>query len=538
MNQGFYRDRAREAMGAFCRYMLAALKWTAAACGLGGICGLLGAGFHEAIDLATNFRMNHGFIIWFLPAAGLITLLLYQLCRVSFGAGTNLIIQSVTTNEHIPAFLAPLIVAGTLLSHLFGASVGREGAALQLGGSIGHNLAELLRFDEDDVRTVSMCGMAACFSAMFGTPLTAAIFVLEVITVGSLHYGAFLPCVLASYTAAAVSRALGIQPMSYALTGHPGHQPEMVGRVILLAALCALVAILLCFTLHQASRLAEKLVKNAYLRIAAGGLAMAVLVSSLGLTDFAGAGGHMIQRAVDGTAEPWAFLVKLLLTALCVGSGFRGGEIVPTLFIGAAFGCAVGPLLGLDASFAAAIGMVCVFCGVVNCPIATVFLAVEMFSTVDIGLFAIAIAVAFVLSGYTGLYSSQVILFSKVKRQARHPEKPQEKREPSLYKNIEKQTVLSLKDQVDYQPGQVVSKTLVQSEAMSMTLFSFDKGVEISACKADGEAMATVLEGTGRFTVGGQVFLLGPGETLVMPKGIPHAVFGEERFKMQLVVSF
>ena len=219
MNQGFYRDRAREAMGAFCRYMLAALKWTAAACGLGGICGLLGAGFHEAIDLATNFRMNHGFIIWFLPAAGLITLLLYQLCRVSFGAGTNLIIQSVTTNEHIPAFLAPLIVAGTLLSHLFGASVGREGAALQLGGSIGHNLAELLRFDEDDVRTVSMCGMAACFSAMFGTPLTAAIFVLEVITVGSLHYGAFLPCVLASYTAAAVSRALGIQPMSYALTG-------------------------------------------------------------------------------------------------------------------------------------------------------------------------------------------------------------------------------------------------------------------------------------------------------------------------------
>lgn len=425
----FYREKARETAKAAGRYVLAILKWTAAACGAGGLCGLLGAGFHAAIDYATQFRMEHGFIIWFLPAAGLVTLLLYRLCKVSFDAGTNLVIQSVTTNEHIPVLLAPLITAGTLLSHLFGASVGREGAALQLGGSIGHNLAELLRFDEDDVRTLSMCGMAACFSAMFGTPLTAAVFVLEVITVGSLHYGALLPCVLASYTAAAVSGALGIPPMAYTLTSRPDFQPGAVGRVVLLAALCALVSILLCVTLHQASRLAGKLIKNAYLRIAAGGLAMAVLAGALGLSDFAGAGAHMIQRAMNGTAEPWVFLVKLLLTALCVGSGFRGGEIVPTLFIGATFGCAVGPLLGLDAGFAAAVGMLCVFCGVVNCPITTAFLAVEMFSTADIGLFAIAIAVSFVLSGYFGLYSSQVIVFSKVKRQFRRPDETKEKGE-------------------------------------------------------------------------------------------------------------
>lgn len=424
-----FRDKAREAAGAAGRYVLAALKWAAAACGVGGICGLLGSGFHAAIDYATQFRMEHSYIIWFLPAAGLVTLLLYRLCKVSFDAGTNLVIQSVTTNEHIPALLAPLITAGTLLSHLFGASVGREGAALQLGGSIGHNLAELLRFDEDDVRTLSMCGMAACFSAMFGTPLTAAVFVLEVITVGSLHYGALLPCVLASYTAAAVSRGLGIPPMAYTLAGLPDFRPGAVVRVVLLAALCALVSILLCVTLHQASHLAGKLIKNAYLRIAAGGLAMAVLVSALGLSDFAGAGAHMIQRAVNGAVEPWTFLVKLLLTALCVGSGFRGGEIVPTLFIGATFGCAAGPLLGLDAGFAAAVGMLCVFCGVVNCPITTALLAVEMFSTADIGLFAIAIAVSFVLSGYFGLYSSQVIVFSKVKRQFRRPDETKEKGE-------------------------------------------------------------------------------------------------------------
>ena len=182
-------------------YLLAALKWLFAAGALGALCGVLGAVFHEGIDLATAFRQDYPLIIWLLPLAGVLTLSLYRLCKVSFSAGTNLIIQSVTTNEHIPAPLAPLIVLGTLLSHLFGASVGREGAALQLGGSIGHNLGERLGFDESDVRVLSMCGMAGCFSAMFGTPITAAIFVLEVICVGTLQHSAFLPCVTCSCSA-------------------------------------------------------------------------------------------------------------------------------------------------------------------------------------------------------------------------------------------------------------------------------------------------------------------------------------------------
>lgn len=143
---------------------------------------------------------------------------------------------------------------------------------------------------------------------------------------------------------------------------------------------------------------------------------MALAAGVFGLYDFAGAGAHMIQRAVDGQALPWAFLLKLVLTALCVGTGFRGGEIVPTLFIGATFGCAVGPVLGLEPGFAAAVGMIALFCSVVNCPLASLLLAAEMFSTGELGLFAIGVAVAFVLSGYFGLYSSQRILFSKIKR--------------------------------------------------------------------------------------------------------------------------
>lgn len=399
------------------RYLLAFIKWSLASAVVGAVCGLLGAGFHAAIDAVTGLRQANPVIIWFLPLAGLLTLLLYRLCKVSFSAGTNLIIQSVTTNEHVPILLAPLIVAGTLLSHAFGASVGREGAALQLGGSIGHNLGELFRLDGDDVRVLSMCGMSACFSAMFGTPLAAAVFVLEVIQVGTIQYSAFLPCVFASYVSCLTGQLLGAHPMRYVLpNGIPALSFGTAAQVGGLAVLVALLSILLCTALHEAGHWAEKLVKSPYLRIAAGGLVMAALVGAFGLQDFAGAGAHMIERAVNGQTIPYAFLLKLLLTALCVGVGFRGGEIVPTLYIGATFGCLVGPMLGLDPGFAAAVGMTSLFCSVVNCPLATLFLAAEMFSTGDLGLFAVGIAVAFVLSGYFGLYSSQRIVFSKIKR--------------------------------------------------------------------------------------------------------------------------
>lgn len=408
----------REKLAGAGRYVLAALRWAAVSLLTGTVCGLLGTAFHWAIDWVTEYRSAHMLIIWLLPIAGAATLLLYRLCRVSFDADTNLIITSVTTNEHIPVLLAPLITAGTLLSHLFGASVGREGAALQLGGSVGHNMGELLGFDEDDVRVMSMCGMAACFSAMFGTPVSAAVFVLEVICVGTFQYAALLPCVVSSCTAGWISRALGAKPMGYALPEMPAMDMGTVLRTTVLAVLVAALGIVLCIALHKASEIWAKLVGSPYLRIVLGGLIMAALVSIFKLTDYAGAGAHMIERAIGGETEPWAFALKLVLTALCVGAGFRGGEIVPTLFIGATFGCTVGPLLGLGSGFAAAIAMTALFCSVVNCPIATIFLAAEMFGTTDLMLFALAIAVAFVMSGYFGLYSSQRFQFSKVKRRA------------------------------------------------------------------------------------------------------------------------
>lgn len=411
----------RKAAAKLCRaaacYLLAFCKWILVSAVLGVLCGLVGAGFHKTVDLVTEVRMEHVWLVWFLPLAGVLTLLLYRLCRVSFGAGTNLIFQSVSTGEHVPILLVPLIFAGTALSHLFGASVGREGAALQLGGSIGHNFGELFRFDKEDVRVLSMCGMAACFSALFGTPLTAAVFVLEVISVGVLRYNALLPCAISSYASCLTARALGVLPMSFSLEGGvPDFTALSALRAAGLAALTGLLGILFCSAVHGAGHLAGKYLKNPYLRIATGGLLMAVLTVLFGLYDYNGAGTGIIARAVGGEAEPFAFLLKLLLTALCVGVGFRGGEIVPTLFIGATFGCVMGPLLGLPAGFSAALCMTALFCSVVNCPIASLFLAMELFGTAELPLFAIAVAVAFVLSGYFGLYSSQKIVFSKIKQ--------------------------------------------------------------------------------------------------------------------------
>ncbi len=385
-----------------------ALLWLAAAGALGALCGALGAGFHKLIDLATQYRQAHVWIIWLLPLGGLLTLLCYRLCRVRFDAGTNLIITSVTTNEHVPALLAPLIVVGTTLSHLLGASVGREGAALQLGGSVGHNVGKLLRLRDEDVRLCAMCGMAACFSAMFGAPLTACVFVLEVICVGRMGYHALLPCLAASCAAFLTAEALGAEPMRFELSAGTELGWQGLVRVIVLAALCAVVGIVLCVGLEKGSHLAKKLLPNAYIRIALGGFVMAAAVAAFGLYDYAGAGSQVIVRAMEGRALPWAFALKLLLTVLCVAAGFRGGEIVPTLYIGATFGCAVGPLLGLEPGLAAGLGMIALFCAAVNCPMASLFLAAEVFGTHQLVPFAVAVAVTFALSGRFGLYESQV----------------------------------------------------------------------------------------------------------------------------------
>lgn len=397
------------------KYTAVFIRWVLIAGMTGFVCGGVGYAFHKCVDMATVFRTGHQWIIGLMPVAGLAIVWLYKRFKMMDHAGTNNIISSVRTNENVPILLAPLIFVSTVITHLFGGSAGREGAALQLGGSIGFQMGRLFRLPEKDKNLVVMCGMAGLFSALFGTPLTATIFSMEVISVGVFYYSGLLPCLTSAMAAYAVADYFGAAPVRYAVTAIPALSVVSVGQVAVLSVLCAVVSILFCLVMHGTEHLLKKTLKNEYIRIVAGGGIIIGLTLLVGNTDYNGAGMDIVENAIIGGKAVWyAFALKIVFTAATIGSGFRGGEIVPTFFIGATFGCAAGTLLGLDPGFGAALGFVALFCGVVNCPLASLALAVEVFGAQGLLFFAMACSISYMLSGYYGLYSSQKIVYSKI----------------------------------------------------------------------------------------------------------------------------
>ena len=396
------------------RFLRVFAKWLVIASVTGAVGGLIGAAFHLSVDGANGLRASFPWLLWLLPAIGVLIALIYRYTHLE-SEGTNAVIDSIHLGERIPLALVPVIFASAVLSDLGGRSAGREGAALQIGGGLGWSLGRLFRLDDKDMRLATLCGMSALFSALFGTPLTATIFALEVISVGVVYYSGLVPCLTAALAAFGVTRLFDIAPTRFAVEA-PALSPDILWRVAVLGVACAVMSIVFCETMHRSERLISRSVKNPYLRAAAGGLVIIALTYICGSTDYNGAGTAVISRAItDGQAEPAAFLLKLVFTAITLGCGFRGGEVVPTFFIGATLGCVLGPILGIPAGFAAAVGLVALFCGAVNCPVASVILSVELFGSGGTVLFAVACAISYMLSGYTGLYSSQKIMYSKLR---------------------------------------------------------------------------------------------------------------------------
>ena len=395
-------------------YIRALIKWMLVAVITGVFSGLLGSVFHICVDKATQLRDAQPWLLLTLPAAGLLIAALYKLTRAE-GLSTNSIIDEVQTGQGLSLGLIPAIFFSTVVTHLCGGSAGREGAALQLGGTVGFHTGKLLRLDDRDLRIATMVGMAAFFTALFGTPLTATVFSMSVISVGFLYHAAMLPCLTASLTAYGVSLFLGVEPTRFSITV-PELAPAMLLKVAVLATLCAFLSVLFCMTIHGFEAGMRKLFKNPWLRAVFGGVLVIVLTFLCGTRDYNGAGMQLITAAVEqGRAAPLAFLLKLLFTAITLSAGFKGGEVVPAFFVGATFACVIGPLLGIPAGFAAAIGLVAVFCGAVNCPLSSVFLSVELFGAAGMLYFALACALSFIFSGYSGLYSSQRIVYDKLK---------------------------------------------------------------------------------------------------------------------------
>ena len=391
------------------------IKWIVFSIVSGVVVGLVGTAFYFAMDWVTTTRLAHPWLVLGLPFGGMAIVGLYKLLHDEKDTGTNLVLSAISAGESVPLRMAPLIFATTLLTHLFGGSAGREGAALQLGGSLGNTLGRLFRFDEKDQHVMIMCGMSAAFSALFGTPMAAAIFSMEVVTVGIMHYSALVPCVVSSLVAHAIAVSFGAAAELFPIGEIPAFTLQSAAILTLLSAMCAIVSILFCIMLHRSEWLYRKLFKNAYLRAAAGGVVIIILTMLVGSQTYNGTGVSVIASCMEGNVRPEAFFMKMLFTALTLGAGYKGGEIVPSFFIGASFGCLFGNIIGFSPAMCAAVGMTSVFCGVTNCPITSLLISFELFGYDGMPYFLLAVAFSYMLSGYTGLYRSQKIVYSKFK---------------------------------------------------------------------------------------------------------------------------
>lgn len=395
--------------------LFTAIKWTILAILSGFLVGMVGIIFHLCLDFVTTARFSHPWLILLLPVGGLIIVGLYHLLKNTNDTGTNLVLSAIHSGDEIPLRMAPLIFISTLITHLCGGSAGREGAALQLGGSIGNSLGHLFHLDQNDRHIMIMCGMSAAFSALFGTPMAAAIFSMEVVSVGIMHYSALLPCVIASLTAHELASYFGLSATTYIIKEMPAFHITPAIFVSILAVLCALVSILFCICLHQAEKIYKSVFKNPFLRIFAGGSIIVLLTVLVGSQTYNGTGVEVIKNCFDGTIPSTAFLLKIIFTALTLGAGYKGGEIVPSFFIGASFGFLFGTFTGFSPSLCAAVGMCSVFCGVTNCPLTSLLISFELFGYEGMPYYLLAIAFSYMLSGYFGLYKSQKIIYSKFK---------------------------------------------------------------------------------------------------------------------------
>lgn len=396
------------------KYTVSLFKWLIISIITGALGGLIGSLFHLSVDYVTELREKNIYLLLLLPIGGIIIAGMYKLFSKKGKIDTNRVIESVREKTDIPLIMMPLIFISTVITHFFGGSAGREGAALQIGGSIGYNLGRVLRLKKSDIHIITMAGMSAVFAALFGTPITATIFSLEVTAVGIFHYAGLLPCVFSSITATFIAGLFTIKPVAFLNIDFGALSWEIALKTVIVALLCALVSILFCLTLKVTKYIMGKHLKNAYLRAFTGGAIIVILTVILGTADYNGAGMDVITKAMSGSAKFEAPFLKILFTAITISAGFKGGEIVPTFFIGSTFGCVIAPIVGLNPSVAAAIGFVALFCAMVNCPVASIFLALEVFGINGIGIFAIASSVSYLMSGCFGLYKSQKIIYSKI----------------------------------------------------------------------------------------------------------------------------
>jgi H+/Cl- antiporter ClcA len=377
------------------------------------VMGIISFVFLKMLGLSSVFREFFPYCIWFLPLSGMLTAFVYKRYGGESSKGNNLIIQSANEGVKVPKRLAFLTFIFTLLTHFSGGSAGREGTAVQIGGTLTSNVADKLGFKNEDRKIIILSGLSAAFGSVFGTPLAGAFFGMEVCCIGQLSVSAVIPCFLSSYLANAVTLLLGATHEVHKISAIPSLNIKSVLVFISASILFGLIGKLFALGVKYLKLLYAKIFKNTVLSALIGSVIVVLLIVLLNLNEYEGLSTWQQTTAFEGNANLYDMPVKFILTTLTLGAGFQGGEVTPLFDIGASFGGWYANMFGIEPSFLAAIGLICVFGSAANTPITTIMLGIELFGAEAVPYFVFASLISFITSGKSGIYSAQERKLSK-----------------------------------------------------------------------------------------------------------------------------
>jgi H+/Cl- antiporter ClcA len=382
---------------------------------VGVACGIASAAFLLLLERATAFRESHEYVVYALPVAGLAIGAFYERWGKPIKGGNNLIIDTIHENTpQLPLRMAPMVLVGTVLTHVFGGSAGREGTAVQMGASLADAIAHRFKVTKETRRQLLAAGIAGGFGSVFGTPIAGTIFGLEVVSIGFMEYDAFLPALVASLVGNFVTLRLGVVHTVYPQLAHVELTLVVLGKLCVMGVAMALVTIAFVELTHRLKRFLEAKIPRLPMRMFVGGLAIVAMWKLIGTSDYLGLGIPMILRSFTDPNLPWfAFAAKLVFTAVTLSAGFLGGEVTPLFFVGATLGSVLARVLGLPIELGAGLGVAAVFGAAANTPIALSIMAVELIGGAAFPHVLIVAAIAYILTGHRGIYPAQRLLRRK-----------------------------------------------------------------------------------------------------------------------------